>query len=281
MFSTPIIFANKISKFYNKNIWLKLEILNPTGSHKDRESIKMIIDAKKKKIRSIGCASTGNLGISLAYFANLYGMNCYIWLRKKDINTNTLKLIRSLGARVIIKKTSSLKDLYDLSSKIMFKKKIYNANPNNSTLKILANKNIVDEINKINKKVSIFASCINNGSHLLGLKKGLKKKQKLVGIFSTSKLAKSINSYSKYEYLNLIKKFNIDKDFIEAKEKNILKGVKLLLSEGLVSEPSSAAVVGSLDHSIFKKEKNICCIISGTAHKDLKGLQDLFHYTDF
>tara|TARA_B100000035_G_C20869169_1_gene495369 strand:+ start:416 stop:850 length:435 start_codon:yes stop_codon:yes gene_type:complete len=120
---SPLIYAPKISKFYKKNIWLKLEILNPTGSHKDRESIFLIKEAKRKNFKSIGCASTGNLGISLAFFSKINRMKSNIWLNKKDINVDNLKLIKSLGSNVFIKKVSNLSKLYDLSSQLMKKKK--------------------------------------------------------------------------------------------------------------------------------------------------------------
>ena len=85
-------------------------------------------------------------------------------------------------------------------------------------------------------------------------------------------MATSINSFTKYEYKNLVKYFNIKKDFIEAKDEDILKGYKLLSLEGLSCEPSSACIIGSLNKF---KEKNICCIISGSIHKDLSQLQNL------
>ena len=53
MNNSPLIYAQKISNYFKKNIWLKLEILNPTGSHKDRESIKLINEAKKKIINQL------------------------------------------------------------------------------------------------------------------------------------------------------------------------------------------------------------------------------------
>ena len=73
--------------------------------------------------------------------------------------------------------------LYDLSSQLMKKRKIFNANPNSSNFKILANTEIIKEIYKTNKKIDTFITCINNGSHILGLKKGLKKKHNLYGIY--------------------------------------------------------------------------------------------------
>ena len=272
MNNSPLIYAQKISNYFKKNIWLKLEILNPTGSHKDRESIKLINEAKKKNYKSIGCASTGNLAISLAFYAKIYSLKCKIWLRKKDINIDNLNLIKSLGGKVFIKNTSNLSELYDLSSVLMKKNKIFNANPNNSNLKYLANSEIVKEVYKVNKKINTFITCVNNGSHILGLKKGLKRNNMIYGVFSKSKLATSINSFTKYEYKNLIKYFDIKKDFIEAKDVDILKGYKLLSLEGLSCEPSSAGIIGSLKKF---KEKDICCIITGNIHKNLKQLQNL------
>ena len=272
MLKSPLIYASKISKYYKKNVWLKLEILNPTGSHKDRESIKLINQAKKNNFKSIGCASTGNLAISITFFSKINNMKSKIWLRKQDINSNNLNLIKSLGGKVFIKKTANLSDLYDYSSAQMNKDKVFNANPNNSNLKYCANKEIVSEIYKINKKINTFISCVNNGSHILGLKQGIKNNHKVYGVFSYSKLATSINSFTKYEYKNLAKYFNLQKDFIEATDKDIFKGYKLLRLEGLTCEPSSASTIGCLDRL---KEKNICCIITGSASKNLVQLQNI------
>jgi threonine synthase len=272
MNNSPLLYADKISNHFKKNIWLKLEILNPTGSHKDRESIKLINEAKKKNFKSIGCASTGNLAISIAFFSKIYNLRSKIWLRKQDININNLNLIKSLGGKVFIRNTSNLSELYDLSSILMKKNKIFNANPNNSKMKYFANTEIVKEIYKINKKINTFISCVNNGSHIIGLKKGLKDNHKIYGVFSKSKLATSINSFTKYEYKNIIKYFNFDKDFIEAKDEDILKGYKLLALEGLTCEPSSASIIGSIGKL---KEKNICCIITGSIHKNLIQLQNI------
>lgn len=270
--NSPLVYAPKISKYYNKNVWLKLEILNPTGSHKDRESLKLIKEAKKKKFRSIGCASTGNLAISLAFFSKIYKINSKIWLRNQDIDIYNFNLIKSLGAKVYLKKTADLAELYDLSSRIMNLKKIFNANPNNSKLKILANTEIIKEIYKLNKQIDTFVTCINNGSHLLGLTKGLKIKHHTYGIFSKSKLAKSINPFTQYEKKNLIEYLNIDEYLIEARDNNIRNGYKLLGLEGISCEPSSAAVVGSLSKI---NKKNICCIITGTIHKNLQQFQNI------
>ena len=46
-----IFFSKILSKYYKKKIYLKLENQNLTGSHKDRECIKLINLAKKKNTK--------------------------------------------------------------------------------------------------------------------------------------------------------------------------------------------------------------------------------------
>ena len=65
-----------IDKSINKNLFGKLEIYNPTGSHKDRESLELVLECLKKGFSEIGCASTGNFGFSLAYLSNIYNLKC-------------------------------------------------------------------------------------------------------------------------------------------------------------------------------------------------------------
>ena len=101
-------FSKVISQHFKKKVFLKLENQNLTGSHKDRECRHLIDLAIKKKYKKIGCASTGNLAISLAFYSKLNNLKCFIWLNKK---TYLIKLLEELGAKVTLKKVT-LKDLY-------------------------------------------------------------------------------------------------------------------------------------------------------------------------
>ena len=254
-----------ISKYYNKKIFLKLEYQNLTGSHKDRECVKLIDLALKKNYKKIGCASTGNLAISLAFYSQLNNLKCYIWLNKNSYLTG---LLRELGAEVVIKKTT-LKNLYLKSDEYFKKNKILSVNPGSHEKKLDANKQITKEILSENINVQCVVSSVNNGSHILGLSKN-SKKLNFYGVYTKSKLAKSINSFSlteinkrnKYESLNLI----------SANYKYIIKGFKLLANEGLFLDGSSSAIIGSLDKI---KYKNICCVLSGSALNNLTEVQKI------
>lgn len=258
-------FSKKISKHFDKQVYLKLESHNLTGSHKDRESIKLINLATKKKYKKIGCASTGNLAISLAFYARLNNLKCFVWLNKK---TYLIKLLEELGAKVTLKKIS-LKNLYYESNNFFKENKILSANPGVYEQKLDANRIITSEILKKKNKFQCIVSSVNNGSHLLGLSKNLKQ-PKFYGVYSKSKLAKSINAFSLTEIKNKKKigKLNL----IKANEKEIIKGFGLLAKEGIFVDGSSSAIIGSLNKVKYKK---ICCVLSGSALNNLSEVQKI------
>ena len=260
-----LFFSKIISKYLNKKIFLKLENQNLTGSHKDRECIKLIDAAIKKRYKKIGCASTGNLAISLAFYSKLKNLECFIWLNQ---NSYIVGLLKELGAKVYVKKIP-LKDLYLKSDKFFNKNQIFNANPGASEEKLNANRDISLEILRKKIKNLSIVSSINNGSHLLGLSKK-QKNNKFYGIYTKSKLAKSINSFS----LTEVKKRNRFKtlNLINANDKEILNGFKLLAKEGLFLDGSSCAIIGSLKKI---KENNICCVLSGSALNNLTEVQKI------
>ncbi len=258
-------FSKVISKYFKKKVYLKLENQNLTGSHKDRECISLIDLAIKKKYKKIGCASTGNLAISLAFYSKLNNLKCYIWLNR---NTYITGLLKELGAKVNIKKIS-LKNLYVKSDQYFKKNKILSVNPGSYEEKLDANRHITEEILKKKIKNQCIVSSVNNGSHILGLSKNIKN-LKFYGIYTKSKLAKSINSYS----LTEVKKKNKFKtlNLIKANDREIIKGFNLLAQEGLFLDGSSCAIVGSLDKI---RSRNICCVLSGSALNNLTEVQKI------
>jgi len=261
-----LYFSKSISKYYNKKIFLKLEYLNLTGSHKDRECKKLIQLALKKNYKKIGCASTGNLAISLAFYSKLNNLKCYIWLNK---NSYLKGLLKELGAEVSIKKMT-LKELYLKSDEYFKKKKIFSVNPGTHEQKLDANSQITKEILREKIKVQCVVSSVNNGSHILGLSKNSKKKVNFYGVYTKSKLAKSINSFSLTE-INKKNKYK-SPNLLSVNDKDIIKGFKLLANEGLFLDGSSSAIIGSLNKI---KHKNICCVLSGSALNNLIEVQKI------
>ncbi len=102
--NTPIVKLRRIMKKGSAEIYLKLEYLNPTGSHKDRIAYHMIKDAEERGLIKPGDtiveASSGNTAIAVAWIASLLGYRAKIFV-EEGISKAKVSLIRSLGAEVV------------------------------------------------------------------------------------------------------------------------------------------------------------------------------------
>ncbi|MGC8628861.1 MAG: threonine synthase [Candidatus Micrarchaeia archaeon] len=87
-------FTNLIESKESKDLLLKLEFLNPTGSFKDRGSVIEVAKAKEYGYKKVVCASTGNMAYSLSYYARLYGIKATVFI-SKSANKNKLFDIKS------------------------------------------------------------------------------------------------------------------------------------------------------------------------------------------
>jgi len=99
---TPMFKAERLGKQLGiKNLYLKDDGRNPTGSFKDRASAIAVAKALDFEQNIIACASTGNAASSLAGFAACAGLTSYIFI---PANAPKAKIIQLLvyGANVIL-----------------------------------------------------------------------------------------------------------------------------------------------------------------------------------
>ena len=99
--NTPLIFAPKLSKLKNANVFLKYEGLNPTGSFKDRGMTMAISKAKSSGVEAVVCASTGNTSASAAAYATRADMSCVVLIPDGYIALGKLAQALIHGATVI------------------------------------------------------------------------------------------------------------------------------------------------------------------------------------
>jgi len=101
--STPLIELRRFSR-NGARILLKLEYLNPTGSHKDRAALYMIEDAERRYDLKPGSlvveASSGNMAISVALIAKLKGYRAAIVV-PEGTSSEKISLIKLLGAKLV------------------------------------------------------------------------------------------------------------------------------------------------------------------------------------
>lgn len=101
---TPII-SLKDEMFYNLNVFIKLEFMNPTGSVKDRAASyilnKILSNGEINKDTIIIESSSGNFGIALASYCKKLGLKFYCVIDPNITYTNEL-LIRKLSTKTIM-----------------------------------------------------------------------------------------------------------------------------------------------------------------------------------
>jgi len=264
MKNTPLV---KLKNY--ENIYIKLETVQPTGSHKDRESEKVLDDAISKGYREIGCTSTGNAAISLSAYALSAGLKCHIYIPNK-ISIEKLNLIKAFSP-VLHKLDSNYSEAVKISNKIMKKNGIYNANAGSCEPRIEGNKSIGHELAELNPSVVLCPT--NNGTHIIGVWQGLMEKgvkcKMIAAICKKTDIATSIAGFAKNEGKKL------DECIIKSKGKivnitdeEIKTAMKILAQNNIYCEPASAASLAAAKKLKLENDKEkIICTITGSGIK--------------
>jgi tryptophan synthase beta chain len=115
---TPLFYAERLSKKYQTNVFLKREDLCHTGAHKINNTIGQILLAiKLGKKRIIAETGAGQHGVATATVCALKGLECIVYMGEKDIERQAPNVARMkmLGATVI-PATSGSKTLKDATN---------------------------------------------------------------------------------------------------------------------------------------------------------------------
>ncbi len=84
-----------------RELHVKFEGLNPTGSFKDRGMTVGVSRARELGAATVGCASTGNTSASLAAYASKAGMDCAVFLPAGKVAAGKLAQALFFGAKVL------------------------------------------------------------------------------------------------------------------------------------------------------------------------------------
>ena len=84
-----------------RNLYVKNEGENPTGSFKDRGMTVAISKAKELGKKKVLCASTGNTAASLAAYSARAGMECIVLVPKGKVAGGKMLQVTMHGARII------------------------------------------------------------------------------------------------------------------------------------------------------------------------------------
>lgn len=251
----------------------KLEIYNPTGSHKDRESEEILRYAERNSIRRLGIASTGNAAISLAAYAYINALKCHIFLPKK-IAAERLAQIEAFNP------TISFSDTYNEAIAQCNEKSrsesFLNCNPGARIEKIIGDSKIGTEIAMRTWTHVVIPT--NNGTLLAGVWTGLRKAhanaKMVAAVAKHTKLAEGIAGFHRIEEPALSNTVEESRGtVVEVSDHEIREGAQILASDGLIVEGAAAAGIAALGH--LKRKSKVCCIITGSGLKFPNSVKEL------
>ncbi len=171
---TTMLRARHLEREYGiRQIYLKMEGSNPTGTQKDRIAFAQVHDALKQGQQTLTAASCGNYGVALAFASHIAGLHCTIYV-PKDSRSKRLQVIRSLGANLHFVE-GPYEDALSHSQQQAKLEGWYDANPGEANLRIQleAYEQIAHEIyDELHDAPAVVAIPVSNGTTLVGLHRG-------------------------------------------------------------------------------------------------------------
>jgi threonine synthase len=156
-----------------RQLFLKFEGSNPSGTQKDRIAFEQAMDALRRRFDAITVATCGNYGVAISLAASLAGLKCYIYI-PDSYHTSRIKEMIDLGAE-IRRVPGDYERAVEVSSKFAEKEEVYDANPggNNIALQLKGYGQIAYEIyDELRDAPYAVAAPVSNGTTLAGIYKG-------------------------------------------------------------------------------------------------------------
>lgn len=160
-------------EFDIRQLYIKYEGDNPTGTQKDRIAFAQVYDALRRQYHVVSLATCGNYGVAMALAAQLAGIACKIFI-PETYHTERIREMELLNAE-IIRLGGSYEDVVRQSSQLAEENDWYDANPGgtNTALQISAYAQIALEIyEELGDAPRYCAVPVSNGTLLAGIYRG-------------------------------------------------------------------------------------------------------------
>lgn len=297
--NTPII------KSWEKNLYFKLEYLNPSGSFKDRGSALAISLVKKYNLKEVNEDSSGNAGASIAFYSTAFGIRANIYM-PKDAPENKKNLVKIIGGRLKLEENREKANIAAVKDSI--ENKVYYVGHVFNPFFIVGLKSISYETYLENIFPEDIFIPVGSGSLYLGIYHGYKDLLDM-GLIDTmprlhsvevpgyERIAKKI--YGKEMYpdekteladglrvpgpprINEILKTLRDTKgrSLVVSEEEIKEATKILIKKGLFIEPTSATAYAAYRKTILNKlidkENKVLIPLTGSGFKALDKIKKL------
>ncbi len=171
---TPLIRSRNVERELGiRQIYLKFEGGNPTGTQKDRIAFVQAEDALRRGFEGLVLASCGNYGTSCSLAAKYAGLRCIVFI-PESYHTKRLVEMEQMGAE-IIRVSGDYEHAVVASQEFAEKHELYDANPGgeNTPLQLKGYSQIAYEIyDELRDAPKVIAVPVSNGTVLTGIYKG-------------------------------------------------------------------------------------------------------------
>jgi threonine synthase len=171
---TLLVRARNIEREFGiRQLYLKFEGGNPSGTQKDRIAFAHVRDAMRRGYTGIAIATCGNYGGAMGFAAALSGLTCTAFI-PQSYKTRRIEEMERYG--IMIKRTpGDYEDSVEQCRKYALENDIYDANPGdtNSVLQMEAYGQISYELyDELRDAPAAVAIPVSNGSTLAGIHRG-------------------------------------------------------------------------------------------------------------
>lgn len=301
---TPLYRAKKLEEELGiKEVYIKHEGLNPSGSFKDRGMTVGVTKALELRKKAVACASTGNTSASMAMYAAKAGLKAYVLLPAGKVALGKVAQALMHGAKVIgikgnfdvalklVREVCQVEDFYLLNSVNPFRLEgqktiayeivdeigvpdriilpVGNAGNISAIYKGFKEFKLLDLIDKVPKMCGVQAE---GASPLYNA--FVKKKNEIEPVTSPETIATAIRIGNPVNAKKALRAVYDSKGLVEAvSDERIVEAQKFLAAkEGIGVEPASAASVAGLiklaGREEIDKDEKIVCIVTGNLLKD-------------
>jgi threonine synthase len=171
---TSLVRARNIEREVGlRQIFLKFEGGNPTGTQKDRIAFAQAMDALRRGFDTITMATCGNYGVAMALAASFAGLRCQICI-PENYHTHRIKEMTELGAE-IVRVAGDYESAVTVSQELAEKNELYDANPGgeNTISQLHAYGQIAYEVyDELRDAPLAVAAPVSNGTTLSGVYRG-------------------------------------------------------------------------------------------------------------
>ncbi|MCX7828077.1 MAG: cysteine synthase family protein [Thermanaerothrix sp.] len=272
--NTPMVLLKNSSPNPNVKIWAKLEMLNPSGSLKDRVALSIVEGAERRGELKPGMtlveATSGNTGIALGMVAAVKGYKLKIFMSEaKTIERR--KILKYWGADLVLT-TKDDPDSHILSAMAYAKENpdCFYANQNENFDNVEAHRTGtgVEIIEQLKGQVDAFVAGFGTGGCLMGVAKAFQDKGVPAKVYGVEPMPNTGGidglKHRSEAYQPLIADRGLLTGIIDVSRDEAIAGAKAISAkEGIMAGMSSGATLHAAQQLALKMERGNIVVIFG------------------